>query len=101
MSAERRTPLHSIAEPEPATTPATVLTPRVRRALLIAGALFAALFVAGVVPRIRLHRDLSARSEATRNSVPICPSTSSPTATTVSSRGCVTRMRATSVADRR
>lgn len=55
-------PEHAAAEPLPAE--------RLRRMLWIAAAIFAVLFVVGIVPRLRLRRDLRTDAEAERQRVP-------------------------------
>ena len=56
--------------PEPAVMPA-LDTHRLRRILLAAGAVFAALFVAGVVPRLVLRHRLHTDADAVRTGLPV------------------------------
>ena len=60
--------------PEPAVMPA-LDTHRLRRILLAAGAVFAALFVAGVVPRLVLRHQLQTDADTVRTGLPLVSTT--------------------------
>jgi RND family efflux transporter MFP subunit len=72
---QRRKPL---TVPEPTVIPAPSMIPvgRVRRVLVAAGAVFAVLFVVGVVPRLVMRHRLGAAADAVRSGVPVVPTVS-------------------------
>ena len=63
-----------MSAPEPAVMPA-LDTHRLRRILLAAGAVFAALFVVGVVPRLMLRHRLRTDADAVRTRLPMVSTT--------------------------